>query len=69
MDLGELACQSARWRLPTLHYTNARIWIWVIKNTLELSLARFNMYIMYKRVLIHWILVRRTGIHDLEQQD
>jgi hypothetical protein len=54
-------CQLSLW-------VNARIWIWIIKNTLKLNLAHFNMYnihTMYRRV--HWTSV--LEIRDTEQQD
>jgi len=46
------------------------MWIWIIKNTLELSLARFNIYniyTMYKRVPAH--ISPQLEIRDIEQQD
>jgi RNA-binding protein YlmH len=41
----------------------------VIRDILKLSFARFNIYIMNKRLPVHWTSVRCAEIHDLEQQN
>jgi len=51
---------------------DTRIWIWIIKNTFELNLARFNAYDIYtvctKKVLLHWTSIV-LEIRDVERQD
>jgi hypothetical protein len=66
--LGNSPIDLPRLESVTLYYRDARTWIWVIKNTLELSLARFNMYniyTMYKRVPFHQST--ELEIRDAEQ--
>jgi len=63
--VGEFASQSSPVGVCQLYITrmDTCIWIWAMKNTLELSLARFNMYdiyIMYKKAPVHWTLLRHA---------
>jgi len=52
---------------------NARIWIWIIKNTLKLTLARFSVYSIYtvaqKSARTLDISPPRSEIRDSEQRD
>jgi len=53
-DLGELPVDLRRLESPKLALDcwilrlDTRTWIWIIKNTLRLSVALFNIYDMYK---------------------
>jgi len=65
VSVGELANRSSSVRVsqPCTARLDARIWIWITKNTLKLNLARFNtcnIYTTYKRVPVHWTWLRRT---------
>jgi len=65
--VGEFASQSSPVAVCQLYamWMDARMWLWIIKNTLKLSVVQFHVYSiynMYKRVPVHWTKVRRAEI-------